>query len=102
MGNTKPADLFSQGEKFKRPFLGIVNDAIGQIPTGVSPARHFREAIRFVPGDAEAHYGLGCALAGQRKLEEAAQACREALRLRPGYADAAQALEKVERVNPLR
>ena len=45
-------------------------------------------ALKINPGLAEARYGAGVALYNQGKMEEAAAGFREALRLKPDYADA--------------
>jgi tetratricopeptide (TPR) repeat protein len=44
---------------------------------------HFREAVRYRPSFANAHYNLGVALGSQNKIPEAIQHYLEALRLNP-------------------
>jgi Flp pilus assembly protein TadD len=51
-------------------------------------ARAFAEAVRLDPGSAEAHNGLGMALARQQRWAEAIRELGEALRIRPDYAEA--------------
>jgi len=57
---------------------------------------HFRAGLRYKPDDAEAHYGLGSALAAQGKREDAAAEVREALRLRPDYPEAQALLQRLQ------
>ena len=52
----------------------------------------FRQAIRLKPDLAEAHSGLGDALAAQGKLDEAISACRQAIRAKPDLAAAHSSL----------
>ena len=51
-----------------------------------------RRAAELLPGDAEAHYGLGVALLGVRQPEQALLSFRRALSLAPGYVPAQSAL----------
>ena len=53
---------------------------------------HARQAVRASSGDAAAHYVLGNALAGSRRLDEAEAEYRKALRLHPNYAGAEENL----------
>jgi tetratricopeptide (TPR) repeat protein len=48
----------------------------------------YREVIRLQPNDAGGHYGLGNALDGQGKVDEAIAEYREAIRLQPDHAEA--------------
>ena len=70
-------------------------DLFGPIP--------FRPGLNVVlgeirkPDDAEAHYGLGAALAVKRKREDAAAELREALRLRPNMVQARNLLDQLQR-----
>jgi Flp pilus assembly protein TadD len=50
-------------------------------------AAEYRRALRTRPGFAEAHNGLGNALAALGRTDEAVAEYREALRLRPAYAE---------------
>jgi len=56
----------------------------------------YREAIRLIPGNAEGHCGLGSLLARQGQTEEARRELVEALRLKPGYAEAERALRELD------
>lgn len=51
--------------------------------------------LRSAPAHEEAHYWRGRALAGLNRTAEAKAAYREALRLRPGYAAAREALDRL-------
>jgi tetratricopeptide (TPR) repeat protein len=55
--------------------------------------QQYTEALRLVPGDAEAHFCLGCLLAKTGHQEEAVTCLEEALRLKPDYADAKRELQ---------
>jgi len=65
--------------------LGLLLIERGALPDAT---RHFREAVRFRPRDAEAHNNLGIALAQQGEWTEAIVQYGEALRLHPGLAKA--------------
>jgi tetratricopeptide (TPR) repeat protein len=52
----------------------------------------FRDALRLDAGSAEAHFGLGSLLADRGEINAAIQHLREAVRLRPGFAPARDAL----------
>jgi tetratricopeptide (TPR) repeat protein len=79
---------------------------------GVAPARQaarlgeaaesFRQAIRFRPHHAMAHYDLGRCLQRLNDLPGAAAEFREALRCRPDYAPAQEALNECEGKGPKR
>ena len=55
---------------------------------------HYREALRLEPDSAEAHNGLGVALASLGRLDEAVGHFEQALRLDPANADARRNLER--------
>jgi len=56
----------------------------------------YREAIRKIPNNPEAHCGLGALLAQQNKYDEARQEFAEALRLKPDYAEARRRLDNLD------
>jgi Flp pilus assembly protein TadD len=56
----------------------------------------FRQGLRYKPDNAEAHFGLGAALAAQHKREDAVTELREALRLRPNFPPARKLLYQLE------
>lgn len=58
-------------------------------------AASYREAAARAPHDADAHNGLGAALAGMRRYDEACAAFAEAVRLEPAFLDAARNLARV-------
>jgi len=57
----------------------------------------YRRAMLQGASSADTHYNLAIALARLGELERAAQACRDAIRLRPGMAQAHALLEELER-----
>ena len=74
--------------------LNVTESRVSQIHT--KAVLHLRETLRITPGDAAAYYRLGSALAGQGKIEEAAQELRQALRLRPNYPEALTKLQELQ------
>jgi len=59
-------------------------------------ADEYAEALRLMPGSAEAQFGLGRSLAAMGKRPEAVSHLQEALRLRPDYPAARQLMEGLE------
>jgi tetratricopeptide (TPR) repeat protein len=59
-------------------------------------AAQYSEAIRMIPNNAEAHYGLGILLLKLGKTSEAVEHFSEALRLKPGYSDAERQLRALK------
>ena len=58
-----------------------------------------REAIRLAPDSAESHNNLGIALASNGNLDEAVREFQQALKLKPGFADAQRNLAMARRKN---
>ena len=56
-------------------------------------AEEYRAVLEINPNDADAHFGLGCALSVLGMADDAVQAFGEALRIDPGHAGARQGLE---------
>ena len=56
----------------------------------------FGAALRAWPGDPDAHYALGVLLAQRGDRDAAASHLRDAMRLRPGCAEAESALRQIE------
>jgi Flp pilus assembly protein TadD len=52
--------------------------------------------LGYKPDDAEAHFGLGAALAAQHKREDAVAELQEALRLRPNLSPARKLLYQLQ------
>ncbi len=65
--------------------LGIVLAEKGQTDEAI---KHYQEAMRLRPDDAEAHYNLGIVLTERGQIGGAISQYQEALRLKPGYAEA--------------
>jgi hypothetical protein len=60
-------------------------------------AAAYERAIQLGASSADAHYNLALARARLGQAQPAAQACREALRLRPGMAKAQALLKEIQR-----
>ena len=65
-----------------------------QTGRGSDAIPHLRTAMAQLPEDATSHNYMGAALAGQGRMQEAIRHFEQALRLRPGYPDAGQNLER--------
>ncbi len=64
--------------------LGVVRGEQGRMDEALG---HYRLAVRYAPGDAEAQSNLGNVLRQQGHLDEAAACYYQALRIRPGSAE---------------
>jgi protein O-mannosyl-transferase len=60
----------------------------------------FRETLRQWDGDADAHYALGVLLAQRGEVGDAQRELHEAIRLRPGWAEPAAVLRRLEAPTP--
>jgi len=56
----------------------------------------YEAALHLDPGQPTIHNNLGACLAGKRRWDDSIAHYREALRLRPGYAEAARNLRVAE------
>lgn len=75
----------------------LVDDGIALSKQGKAreAATVYGQAIEADPSLPEAHYGLGRELAQLHHLDEAAAEFKEALRLRPAFLEASEALTRV-------
>jgi Tfp pilus assembly protein PilF len=67
--------------------MGLLQEAV----------KHYSEALRINPEDAEVHNNLGVTLYAEGRYQEAMHHYSEAVRIKPGYADARRNLTTLQR-----